>query len=153
MSLTVDLARLILGRRQSKHRPDSFGVFEAGGHVNCSAIGQRYHRANSGDRHQAPAHIIVPYDGQQTAVQNPDLFAKHPPNNKEGLNQNGKIGEILDQLPDPRLELHRPDRAYLEAEVALGAAQVIFDGDGLGLQQLSMSQQHSMFLAAYSLRQ
>jgi len=31
-------------------------------------IGQRDHRADTGDRHQAPAHIIVADDGQQAAI-------------------------------------------------------------------------------------
>ncbi len=34
----------------------------------AAEIGQRDHRADTGDRHQAPAHIIVADDGQQAAI-------------------------------------------------------------------------------------
>ena len=84
---SVDLARLILGWRQSQHRPDRLGVPEAGGHVDGRAIGQRHHRADTGDRHQAPAHIIVPDNGQQAAMQDADLLAKHPPDNEQRFDQ------------------------------------------------------------------
>src|SRR5262245_6003328 len=38
----IDLARLILGARQPKHRPDCFGLAEASGDVDGGAIGQRH---------------------------------------------------------------------------------------------------------------
>ena len=50
--------------------------------------------------HQTPAHIIVPDDGQQSAVQDADLLAKYPPDNKQWFDQHGQIGEILDKLVD-----------------------------------------------------
>jgi len=56
-------------------------------------------------------------------------------------NQHCQIGQVLDQLPDPSLELHRPYHPNLEAEVTQSAAQVIVDGNGLRLWQLAMSQQ------------
>src|SRR6516164_5110839 len=56
------------GRCQSKHRPDRFGVPEADRHIDGGTIGQRHHWTDTGDRHQAPAHIIVPDDGQQSAM-------------------------------------------------------------------------------------
>jgi hypothetical protein len=74
---------LIFGRRQPKHRPDCLGVSEACGHVDGSAIGQRHHRADTGYRHQAPAHIIIPDDGQQPTMKNADLLAKRPPDNEQ----------------------------------------------------------------------
>jgi hypothetical protein len=46
-----------------------------GWHIDGSAIGQRHHRADTGGRHQAPAHLVVSHDGQQSAVQDDDLFA------------------------------------------------------------------------------
>jgi hypothetical protein len=52
---------------------------EAGRHIDRDAIGQRYHGTDTGDRHQAPAHFIVPDDDQQAAMQDTDLFTKHPP--------------------------------------------------------------------------
>ena len=79
----------MLGRRQSEHRPDRFGVPKAGGHVDSGAIGQRHHGADAGDRHQAPAHLIVPHDGQQAAVQDTELFAKYPPDNEQRFDQRG----------------------------------------------------------------
>jgi len=72
----------MLTGRQSKHRPDRLGVSEAGWHVDGGAIGQRHHGADTGDRHQAPAHVIIPDDGQQAAVQDADLLAKYPPDNE-----------------------------------------------------------------------
>jgi len=72
----------MLTGRQSKHRPDRLGVSEAGWHVDGGAIGQRHHGADTGDRHQAPAHVIIPDDGQQAAVQDADLLAKYSPDNK-----------------------------------------------------------------------
>jgi hypothetical protein len=36
-------------------------------------------------RHQAPAHLIIPDDGQQAAMQDAELLAKHPPDNKQGF--------------------------------------------------------------------
>ena len=66
----------------------------------------------------APAHLIVPHDGQQAAMQDDDLFAKYPPDNEQWLDQLGQVGEVLDQLLDPRLELHLPDHSDLKAEVA-----------------------------------
>jgi hypothetical protein len=71
----TDLARLILGARQPKHRPDGFGFVEASWHVDRGAIGQRHHGANSRGRHQAPTHLVIPHDGQQAAMQDDDLFA------------------------------------------------------------------------------
>ena len=58
-----------------KHRPDCLGFAEARGYVDRGAIGQRHHGAYTRDRHQASAHIIVPDDDQQAAVQDADLFA------------------------------------------------------------------------------
>jgi hypothetical protein len=51
-----------------------------------------------------------------------DLFAKYPPDNEQWLDQLGQVGEVLDQLLDPRLELHLPDHSDLEAEVAYSTA-------------------------------
>jgi hypothetical protein len=71
-----------------------------------SAISQRHHGADTGGRHQAPAHRIVSDDGQQTAMQDNDLFAEHPPYNEQGFDQNGQIRKFLDQLM--RVGLYRP---------------------------------------------
>jgi hypothetical protein len=60
---------------------------------------------NTGDRHQAPAHLIVSDDGQQAAVQGGSLFTQHPSDNEQRLDQEGQIGEVFDQLLDARLEL------------------------------------------------
>ena len=58
-SAPIDLAGLILGARQSKHRPDCLGFAEASGHVDGGAIGQRHHGANTRGRHQAPAYLVT----------------------------------------------------------------------------------------------
>src|SRR5262249_45221664 len=54
------------------------------------------------DRHQAPAHIIVPDDGQQAAMQDAELLANDPPDNEQRFHQHGQIGKPLDKLPDTR---------------------------------------------------
>ena len=51
--------------------------------IDGGTIGQRYHRADAGDRHQTPADVIFPDDRQQAAVQDDDLFAKRPSNNEQ----------------------------------------------------------------------
>ena len=76
-------------------------------------------------------------------MQDDKLLAKRPPDNKQRLDQHSQIGLVLDQLLDPSLELHRPDRAHLEAEVAQSAAQVVLDGDRLRLQQLAMGRRRN----------
>src|SRR5271168_1855925 len=48
-------------------------------------------------------------------MQDDDLFAKYPPDNEQWLDQLGQVGEVLDQLLDPRLELHLPDHSDLKA--------------------------------------
>jgi len=79
----IDLARLILGARQPKHRPDWLGLAEASGDVDGGAIGQRHHGPDTGGRHQAPTHVIVPNDGQQAAMQDDDLLPKNRADNEQ----------------------------------------------------------------------
>ena len=113
--------------------PTAFGFSEASGHVDGGAIGQRHNGADTGGGHQAPAHLIIPDNGQQTAMQDDDLFAKRLPDNEHRLDQHRQVGEVLNKLPDAGLKLHLPDHSDLEAEVAQSTAQVILDGDGLRL--------------------
>ena len=119
---------------------------ETSGHIDGGTVSQRHHRANARDRHQAPAHLIIPHDSQQAAMQDDDLFAQHPPDNEHGFDQHRQVGEVLNQLPDARLELYLPNHADLEAEVTQSTAQIVVDGDGLRLQRLAMGQQHPQFL-------
>jgi hypothetical protein len=107
---------------------------KAGRHIDGDAIGQRDHRADTGDRHQAPAHIIVPDDGQQAAMQDAELLANDPPDDEQRFHQHSQIGKVLDKPLDARLELDRPHYADLKAEVAQGGTQVVLDGDGLRLK-------------------
>src|SRR5262249_45332856 len=115
---SVVLARLILGGCESKHRPHRLGLPETGRRIDRDAIGERDNRSDTRDRHQAPAHIIVPDDGQQAAMQDAELLANDPPDNEQRSHQPGQIGKPLDKLPDTRLELHRPDHADLKTKVA-----------------------------------
>ena len=94
------------------------GISLASRHVDGGAIGQRDHGANTGGRHQAPAHRIVSDDGQQTAMQDDGLFAERPPDNEQWFDQNGQGGKVLDQLLDAGLELGLANHSNLEAEVA-----------------------------------
>src|ERR1035437_7706897 len=48
---------------------------EASGYVDRGSIGQRTHRATARAGHQAPAHLIIPDDGQQAAVLDDELLA------------------------------------------------------------------------------
>ena len=88
----------------------------------------------AGDRHQAPAHVIVADDGQHAAMQDAELLANDLPDNEQRFHQHGQIGEARDKLPDTRLELDPPNHAHLKAEVAQGGTQVVLDGDGLRLK-------------------
>src|SRR5439155_11890136 len=74
-----------------------------------------------------------------------------PPDNEQWFDQNGQVREVLDQLLDPSLELHRANHSDLEAKVTQGTAQVILDGDGLRLQQLAVGQEHAQLLTAQRL--
>src|SRR5215471_2081265 len=128
---SVVLAGLILGGCQSQHCSDCLRVPEAGWHIDRDAIGQRDHRPDTRDGHQAAAHIIVPDDGQQAAMQDAELLANDPPDNEQRFHQHGQIGNALDKLPNTHLVLDRPDRADLETEVAQGGTQIVLDGNGL----------------------
>ena len=48
-------------------QPDT-GEQPASRHIDRDAIGERDHRTDTRDRHQPPAHIVVPDDGQQAAM-------------------------------------------------------------------------------------
>ena len=85
---------MILGARQPKHGPDCLGFSEASGHVDGGAIGQRHNGADTGGRHQTPAHLIVPDNRQQAAMQNDDLFAEYPPDSEQRFNQGRQVGEV-----------------------------------------------------------
>src|SRR6478736_7941428 len=117
-SAPIDLARLIPGAGQPKHRPDSLGFAEPGWHIDSSAIGQRHHGADTRGRHQAPAYVILPNDSQQAAVQDDDLFTEYPPDDEQRLHQYRQVGDILDKLLDAGLEPHLANHSDLEAEVA-----------------------------------
>ena len=79
-------------------------------------------------------------------MQNAELLAKCSSDNEQRFDQCSQVGQVLNELPDAGLEPHRSNHADLEAEVAQSPAQIVIDGDGLGLQQLAMGQQHSQFL-------
>ena len=66
----IDLARLILGACQPKHRPDGLGLVEASGHVDGGVIGQRHPR----DRHQ----------GSSSSAGTPRHLGRWPANDDAG---------------------------------------------------------------------
>src|SRR6202022_3981622 len=121
-------AGFIVWRRQPKPRPDRLGVPEAGRHVDGSAIGQRHHRADTRHRHQTPAHLIVPDDGQQATMKHADLLAKRPPDNEPRFDQNSQIRQVLHKLLDARLEPYHFHYAHLEAEVTQSARRSLSMG-------------------------
>ena len=51
------------------------------------AIGQRNDGADIGDCREAPTHVVVADDGQQAAMQDAELLAKHPADNKQWFDQ------------------------------------------------------------------
>src|SRR6185436_14331826 len=61
------------------------------GYIDGGAIGQRHHGADTRDRHQAPAHLIIPDDGQQAAMQDTELLAKRPSNNEQRFDQRRQV--------------------------------------------------------------
>src|SRR5215470_3358902 len=144
----IGLARLILGARQPKHRPDCLGLAKASGDVDGGAIGQRHHGPNTRGRHQAPTHLILAHDGQQAAMQDNDLLPKDPPDNEQRFDQYCQVGKAFDQLFDAFLEPHLSDHADLEAEVAQCGAQIVLDCDRFRLQKLPVGQQCSQLLTA-----
>src|SRR5262249_40249036 len=91
---SVVLARLILGGCESKHRPHRLGLPETGRRIDRDAIGERDNRADTRDRHQAPAHIIVPDDGQQAPRKNAKFLANDRPDNNKRSNKHGKMGSL-----------------------------------------------------------
>src|SRR5215470_17572616 len=141
------LLHWILHRSQAAAR-DCLKVPEAGWYIDGDTKGQRDHRPDTWGRHQAAAHIIVPDDNQQAAMQDAELLANYPPDNEQRFHQHCQIGKVLDKLPNMHLVLDRPDHADLETEVAQGGTQVVLDGNGLRLKQLAMGQQHSKLLTA-----
>ena len=71
------------------HRP--VGVPEVGRYIDGRAIGQRYHRTDTRNRHQTPSHVIVPDDSQQAAMQDTDLFTEHPPDKEQWLEERSRM--------------------------------------------------------------
>ena len=71
---------------------------EASGYVDGWRDRSAHHGADAGGRHQTSAHFVVPDDGQQATMQDDDLFAECPPDNEQGFDQPGQVGEALDQL-------------------------------------------------------
>ena len=67
------------------------GVPEAGRYIDGRAIGQRYHRTDTRNRHQTPSHVIVPDDSQQAAMQDTDLFTEHPPDKEQWLKERSRM--------------------------------------------------------------
>ena len=53
-----------------------------------------------------------------SAMQDAELLAKRPSNNEQRFYQYRQVGEVLDKVFNARFELHLPDYAALEAEVA-----------------------------------
>jgi hypothetical protein len=46
------------------------------------------------------SHGIVPDDGQQAAMQDAELLAKHASDNQQRFDQNREVGHVLDKLLD-----------------------------------------------------
>ena len=51
---------------------------------------------------RSDAHLIVSHDHQPTAVQDGDLLAQHPADNKQRFDQSCQVGDALDQLYNTR---------------------------------------------------
>jgi hypothetical protein len=79
-------------------------------------------------------------------MQEVELLAQYPSNNKQRFDQQDQVGKVFNQLLDTPLELDRSNHPNFEAKVAQGGTQVVLNRDGLGLQQLAVSQQHAQLL-------
>jgi hypothetical protein len=88
-----------------------------------SAMGQRYHWPDTGSRHQAPAYVVIPDDGQQATVQDADLLAEDPPDNEQRFDQHSQMWEFLDKLLIRASNFHRPHHAHLETKLRKVAEQ------------------------------
>ena len=51
-------------------------------------------------------------------MQDDELLAKYPPDDKQRFDQYSQVGQVLDQLLDAGLELYLSDHSNLETEVA-----------------------------------
>jgi hypothetical protein len=60
------------------------------GHVDSGAIGQRYHKTDPRYCYETAADLIIANNRQQTAMQDADLFAQHPSDSEQRLNQVGQ---------------------------------------------------------------
>ena len=81
-------------------------------------------------------------------MQHVNLLAEHPADTEHRFDQCHQVGDVLDQLFNTRLKLDRAHDADLETKVTQTGTQIIPNGDGLRLQQLTMGQQRAQFLAA-----
>ena len=129
------------GRRQPKHRADRLGPTKARRHVDGGAIGQRYHGADAGDHHQAPAQPHRPARWPaRAAVQDPELFAKHPPDNEQRFRPaRAGSGEFSTSSLMRASNLTAPAIPTLRPKLRESPAQVVVDGNGASiLKQLAM---------------
>ena len=55
--------------------PTALEFLKRAGTSTGGAIGQRHCRTDARNRHQAPAHLVLPHDGRQAAVQDAELLA------------------------------------------------------------------------------
>jgi len=61
------------------------------------------------------------------AVQDAKLLPQHPPDNEQRFNQDRQVGLVLDQLLDPRLELHLAMPTLRQARVKGDSEIIIFN--------------------------
>ena len=85
--------------------------------VGTAPLGGFYH--SSVERRRVAE--LDPDDGQQAAMQETDLFTKHPSDNEQRLDQHGHIGEVLHELLDARLKLNRTRAQSLFSLIPLAA--------------------------------
>src|SRR5262249_20757187 len=76
-------------------------------------------------------------------MQDVNLLAQHPADNEHRFDQCHQVGDVLDELFNTRLKLDRAHDADLETKVTQTGTQIILNGDGLRLQQLTMGQQRA----------
>ena len=76
-----EIRRLIRARAAIASARSIFTMLSAKLHLRVYSLAF----SSSRGRYQAPAHLVVSYDGQQAAVQDDDLFAERPPDDEQRI--------------------------------------------------------------------
>jgi hypothetical protein len=108
---------------------------------------QRRDRPDAGDRHEAPAKLIVFGQPQQGAMEIGERLLHHGTSRQEGLDTQLEKGFPRDQIPCPGLEVPCSNLADLQAEGAQQPADLVLVVAELVDVELARRQQRAQLLA------